>query len=269
MSGKIKLIASDVDGTLVKDGSSTINPVYYALIEKLHDQGILFVASSGRTYGSISKLFAPVITKMGAISESGTMVWKEGAGHVLAPIPYDFIEELNRDVSRIEGAKILLTSKDHLYVSEDGGAFSDWLTDGYGYDLIACPDMQFPKNEVYVKYAIYYPKHIDHVTTEFCNKWKDRMHLCYAGDMWLDCLMSGINKGYALSVIQKDLGITPEETMVFGDNQNDIEMMTDAAYSYAVSTARQEVKSCATEVIPSYDEDGVLCKILEMLNLEL
>ena len=46
----IKLVASDVDGTLVPDGTFEIDPEIYDVIKKLKEKGITFVAASGRQY---------------------------------------------------------------------------------------------------------------------------------------------------------------------------------------------------------------------------
>ena len=56
----IKLIASDIDGTLVKDGTNVLNPEIYEVILKLKERGIQFAAASGRQWGSIEQLFEPV-----------------------------------------------------------------------------------------------------------------------------------------------------------------------------------------------------------------
>lgn len=73
----IKLIASDVDGTLVEDGTFRLNPEYYDLIKELDKRGILFVAASGRQYSSMKRLFSPVLDNMDFISESGAAIWKK------------------------------------------------------------------------------------------------------------------------------------------------------------------------------------------------
>lgn len=54
----IKLIATDIDGTLVKDGSLLIDPEYMSVIDRLIDKGIIFVVCSGRQFSSEFKLFA-------------------------------------------------------------------------------------------------------------------------------------------------------------------------------------------------------------------
>ena len=56
----IKLIASDLDGTLLKEGTMDINPEIYDIIRKLKAKGIVFAAVSGREYDSIERVFAPV-----------------------------------------------------------------------------------------------------------------------------------------------------------------------------------------------------------------
>ena len=50
----IKLIASDLDGTLLKEGTMDINPEIYDIIRKLKAKGIVFAAVSGRKYCSHS-----------------------------------------------------------------------------------------------------------------------------------------------------------------------------------------------------------------------
>ena len=74
MNTKIKLIATDVDGTLVKDSSPQMYDEMIDIIQKLSDQGIRFVIASGRQYGSIRKMFAPVNRKLDYIVENGAHI---------------------------------------------------------------------------------------------------------------------------------------------------------------------------------------------------
>lgn len=74
----IKLIATDVDGTLVKDGTMTINPEYMTVIRKLTELGITFVVCSGRQYDSERKLFEPVKDLVYFVSDGGTVIRKNG-----------------------------------------------------------------------------------------------------------------------------------------------------------------------------------------------
>ncbi len=77
----------------------------------------------------------------------------------------------------------------------------------------------------------------------------------------------GINKGQAVKLLQDSLEIKPEETMAFGDQLNDIEMLEQAYYSFAVGNARPEVKATARFQTDTNVNDGVL-KILKASAVE-
>ena len=85
-----------------------------------------------------------------------------------------------------------------------------------------------------------------------------------SGDMWLDCMATGVNKGAAVKLLQESLEIAPEETIAFGDQLNDIEMLGRAYYSFAIGNARPEVKEAARFEADTNVRDGVL-KILKLL----
>ena len=67
----IRLIATDVDGTIAADGSCEINPEYYTVIRELRALGIQVAAASGRQKDSLLDLFAPVKEKIFYISNNG------------------------------------------------------------------------------------------------------------------------------------------------------------------------------------------------------
>ena len=71
----IKLIASDLDGTLLQEGTMDINPEIYDIIHKLKAKGIVFAAVSGREYDSIARVFAPVKDDIYFIAGNGSLIY--------------------------------------------------------------------------------------------------------------------------------------------------------------------------------------------------
>ena len=69
----VKLIMTDIDGTLIPDGTMDINPEYFEVIEKLVEKGIIFVVASGRHMSSVKKVFAPVLDKIWVASQNGNV----------------------------------------------------------------------------------------------------------------------------------------------------------------------------------------------------
>ena len=74
----IKLVASDLDGTLLHNYQQTVPKEIYDTIKALHEKGIIFTAASGRQYANIRRLFAPLGFDIPYIAENGSMcVYKE------------------------------------------------------------------------------------------------------------------------------------------------------------------------------------------------
>lgn len=70
----IKLIVSDLDGTMLHDHGEELNSEYFEVIRKLKERNILFCAASGRQYESMRKLFYPVQDEIIYITENGAEI---------------------------------------------------------------------------------------------------------------------------------------------------------------------------------------------------
>ena len=69
----IKLVASDLDGTLLLNGAQQLPEEIFPLIRELKKLGILFVAASGRQYPNMRRLFDSVADEMAFICENGAL----------------------------------------------------------------------------------------------------------------------------------------------------------------------------------------------------
>ncbi|MDO5426135.1 MAG: HAD family hydrolase [Eubacteriales bacterium] len=259
----IKLIASDIDGTLLKEGSDKLNPEMYTAIRALKEQGTLFAAASGRSYGSMARLFAPVKEEMIFIADNGSNVVCKGYETFSATLNRKDVEDWVLAMRRREDCQLLLSSKDTVYLEQEEPKLLDLLINGYHNHVELCPDLLKVEDQM-VKAALYYPAGIRKIAEPIIEEWKDRFHVMVAGDPWLDFVDYRADKGKALATIQELLRIAPEETAAFGDNLNDLGMLERAAESYAVANARPEVKAAAKHITASNAEDGVL-KVLKTM----
>ena len=88
-----------------------------------------------------------------------------------------------------------------------------------------------------------------------------------SGPDCLDTGICGVNKGTAVEALQQMWNITPEETMVFGDQYNDIEMFERAYYSFAMQDAVEGVKKKARFQAGSNNEGGVVQAIRQITGI--
>ncbi|ROR22120.1 hypothetical protein EDD66_11732 [Mobilisporobacter senegalensis] len=262
----IKLIASDIDGTLVPDGYNKLNTEYFDVILKLKEQGIIFAAASGRQYSSIAKLFEPVKDNMIFIAENGSYVTCRGEDMSVSVMDRDIIHQLIRDIRSIPECEISLSGKHFIYVESTEKGFLNLLIHEYRNEVEQVTDLLEVKED-FIKISIFHKTDATGAAGNFIiPKWKDQLEIVCAGNQWLDIMNYNVSKGEAIKKIQKQLNITKEETMVFGDNLNDIAMLKQAGESYAIGNAREEVKQAAKHVADTNVNDGVLQVIKALLK---
>jgi Cof subfamily protein (haloacid dehalogenase superfamily) len=259
----IKLITSDIDGTLVPDGYNEINPELFEVILKLRAKGIQFAAASGRQWASIESIFDPVKEKIFYLSDNGAYVGCHGRNLFINTIEPETIMDMVKEVRKIEGLEVMVSGPDVVYLETKDQEFFDWLIHGYKFQAQWVEDLTKVESE-FIKVSVYRKSEVEENTRMLRTMFKDRLKMTISGDMWMDCMRPGINKGQAVKLLQDSLGIKPEETMAFGDQLNDIEMLQQAYYSFAVGNAREEVKNAASFQTDLNINDGVL-KILKLL----
>lgn len=261
----IKLIASDIDGTLIKESTPDLYPEMVDVIKELKKKGILFCAASGRQYASVRNVFREVADDIAYIVENGAHIRYEGKNIAITAMKRTDVEEIMAMLRPYYGSceTIISTPKGSLIESKNQ-EFIDLMTYGY-HNTFRLVDDVLAENEDIIKISIYRKGSIRQLgESTLIPAWKDRVKSCMAGDEWVDFMAPSVDKGNALSFLQKYLGIEKSETMAFGDNNNDIGMMLAAGESYAVENAVEEVKKAADFLCPGYSEKGVY-KIIKNL----
>ena len=121
-----KLIASDIDGTLLRNGETRLPEVIFPLIRRLRETGILFCPASGRQYHSLRSLFAPVADDLCYLCENGAVIYgpgTESSAPVLSKTVIDRATalELTKDMLTLSGCDPLVSGKNTTYVCSECG----------------------------------------------------------------------------------------------------------------------------------------------------
>lgn len=262
----IRLIASDIDGTLIKDSTPDLYPEMVDAIKRLKEKGILFCAASGRQYQSVRNVFREVESEIAYIVENGAQIKYQGEDISVTPMKREHAEGILTMLRPYYGSCEAVISTPHgSLVESNDEAFIDLLTYGYKNTFRRVKDV-LKENEEIIKIAIYRKGSIRNLGEgTFIPAWKDKVKVCMAGEEWVDFMDASVDKGNALHFLQDFLKIKKEETMAFGDNNNDIGMMLAAGESYAVENAVEEVKRAAGRSCPGYNEKGVYETIKKLL----
>lgn len=261
----IKLIATDIDGTLVADGAAELPEGMPEVIEALMDKGVIFMAASGRSLVSIEGLFGPLKEKIYYAGCNGCLTGPYG--EILFTEELDpalrnkMIEEIRQDDRMVP----YLTDAHTMYDEGRLPEVTSWLRDSYHEDVTMVEDLT-KVTAPCVKLSVYdKTKNPSKTFVEFQKKWKGYASVVTSGVVWLDVYKTGVNKGSAVKHLQEHFGITPEETMTLGDQQNDIELLMAAEHSYAIGNALPEVKAVAKHVADTQKNNGALKVFRELL----
>lgn len=238
----IRLVASDIDGTLLPYGETVIPEEIFEEIRRLEGRGILFCAASGRQYASIRRLFAPAADKIAFLCENGAVLYGPGNPHPLlgkTVMERERAVALCRDIAGAPGLEVLISGENTSYLCPKGDEILPVMrSKGNNIVLLNRPE-DVPED--IVKVSAYCPrKDPGELLGELGPRWGKVFHAAVAGAEWLDFTLA--DKGSGLVRLCAALGIAPDEVMAFGDNFNDISMLERAGRPYLMDGAAPELK---------------------------
>ena len=236
----IRLIASDIDGTLLPSGEQTIPAEIFEEIGRLERKGILFCPASGRQYTSMRRLFAPVADKVPFLCENGAVVLGPGhPGPVLGKSVMDRAQALSlcREIHAHPAFEVLISGIDTSYLCPKGGEILPVMRgQGNNIALLARPE-DVPED--IVKVSAFCPQGTREAEAAL-SRWTGVFHAAVAGEEWLDFTLA--DKGTGLTQLCAALGIALDEVMAFGDNFNDTAMLSIAGRPWIMEGADPALK---------------------------
>ena len=260
----IKLVAADMDGTLL-NSKKELSPNLFNTVNKLRDKDIKVAIASGRQYYNLAKRFEKIKDDMMFIAENGTFVVYKGEELLLNALDKETAIELIKIGRDIKESYVVLCGKKSAYIeSKDERLIKE--VEKYYEEYKIVNDLTKVEDDI-LKVTI-----CDFIGSEensytYYNDYKEKLQVSVSGQIWLDITDKGVNKGLAINKLQELLNIKHEETMVFGDYLNDLEMMESAYHSYAMENAHDDLKKVARFRAKKNTENGVVEKIKEVLNI--
>lgn len=250
-----------MDGTLL-NSKHEVSPRFFEIYEELKKKNIAFVAASGRQYHSMVDKLESIKNEILVIAENGALIRKQEETLLTTPINKSEVLRILDTVRPLDNVHPVLCCQNNAYVGGDSNEFLEMLREYYSEFEIVEDQKQF--NEQVLKIAIYhfensekhiYP-HVEHLEGDLKVK--------VSGANWVDVSDLNAHKGYALKKVMDDYQIASNEIMVFGDYNNDLEMLQLSDYSFAMANAHPNVLKTAKFSTHSNDDFGVE-RILEKL----
>ncbi|MEV7127713.1 Cof-type HAD-IIB family hydrolase [Streptomyces sp. NPDC093260] len=264
----IRLIVTDMDGTLLDDAKRIPEGLWSTLAE-LRRRGVLFSPASGRQYATLAKEFAGADEGMVFIAENGAHVVRDGEELSSDPMDPAVARRLVRAARELGagGTDVgaVVCGKRSAYVERGDEAFLAEVRKYYVEHRVMADATEI--DDDVVKVALFDFGPAERSTAPALESFAATHKVVVSGEHWVDVMNRTADKGAALRRLQRATGITPAQTLVFGDYLNDLEMLDAAEWSFAMANAHPEVVRRARHLAPSNNDDGVLRTIARLLDL--
>ncbi|WP_349428668.1 Cof-type HAD-IIB family hydrolase [Microbacterium sp. LWS13-1.2] len=265
-SPDLRLIAVDMDGTLL-DGDGRIPDALWPLLDRLHARGIRFAPASGRQLATLQHAFADHLDHMVFIAENGAYV-VEGESEISSdamdtPFTASLVARLRALAAAGRNLGVVVCGKRSAYIERADAPF---LAEAQKYyaRLQVVGDLLEVDDQI-LKVAIF-DFAAAATTAPALDDLRATHQVVVSGHHWIDVMNLGVNKGVALRRLQAATGITHEQSAVFGDYLNDLEMMDAAALSFAMANAHPDIAARARFRAPSNLDHGVITTIEKLLD---
>lgn len=265
-----KLIATDLDGTLVRS-DNTVSPRSHRVLQRLSDAGVTIVGITGRGPRLLELCRNDVPSADYLVMAQGGYVYDCGTDGVtsihetLMPGPRA-AEVVGLIEGRLEHDLTVIAETDPGHEAPlIGHVIPDWpwpvpILGGEREQIFGGPVIKTFLRSPLVPSLELLDLGRSVVPMELAN-------LTEAGIGFVEVCPPGTDKASGLSLVAGRLGVRSDDVMVFGDAVNDLPMFEWAGHAVAVTGAHPDVKAAADEMTGGNDEDGVAAYLERLLEV--
>ena len=266
----IRVIATDMDGTLLDPKGQLDLPRLEKILDKLDQCDIRFVIATGNEVHRMRQLLGHLAERVVLVVANGARIFENN----------ELIQAQTWDNAMVDKALAHFKGRecqDQFVVTAMNGGFVKTGTVFTELDKFMTPEMieklyqrmnfvdEFDSNlfgGVLKMSMVVGEERLDSVLQEINDLFDGHVRAVSSGYGCIDILQDGIHKAWGLVELLKRWNLKPEQIIAFGDSENDIEMLELAGISYAMENAEEAVKRVATKVAPANSQAGVY-KVLE------
>ena len=266
----IRVIATDMDGTLLDPKGQLDLPRLEKILDKLDQCDIRFVIATGNEVHRMRQLLGHLAERVVLVVANGARIFENN--ELIQAQTWDDAM-VDRALAHFKGREC----QDQFVVTAMNGGFVKTGTVFTELDKFMTPEMieklyqrmnfvdEFDSSlfgGVLKMSMVVGEERLDSVLQEINDLFDGHVRAVSSGYGCIDILQDGIHKAWGLVELLKRWNLKPEQIMAFGDSENDIEMLELAGISYAMENAEEAVKRVATKVAPANSQAGVY-KVLE------
>ena len=264
----IKLIAVDMDGTFLDDEKRYNRPRFLQQYAQLKARGIRFVVASGNQYYQLRSFFPEIAAEIAFVAENGAWVVEAEEDRFVGEFSRDDVVKIIDTLARGNYPQlnyVLSGYRSAWYFSDTPANYIEKMR-RYCHRLQPVDRLDEIDDRLF-KFAL-------NLSDEYVPVLMDDINRSHAGVATavtsghgsVDLIIPGLHKAHGLSLLQQRWGIADRQVLAFGDGGNDLEMLYQAGFGFAMANAPERVKAAARYQAPSNNQQGVLEVIQQLLD---
>lgn len=258
---KYKLIALDLDGTLLNDEKIITEGNEKALIQA-QQSGVKVVISSGRMPYGVRKYAEQLkLKEYGGYCicfNGGLVVDADGKVLFRKYMDRKYLKEIC-DIAEDTDVTVIVHKKDGLCGNENRNEFTDVAPKTVNAPLTQIENLYEYANWDFHKILLVgeYEK-LCQLKEIICQRFQSELEVCFSTPWFLEVMPQGVDKGEALKNLCETIGFAVEETIACGDNFNDRNMLETAGLSVVMANGEDELKKKADYItVKDCNNDGI------------
>jgi hypothetical protein len=239
-----KMIVTDLDGTLLRD-DKTVSEITTESLRRCREAGIKIVFATGRSESAVR--LVPFELFDGYAVNNGALAFASGKTIYSRLIPPEMSRPLLLACTK-KGLRAAAQRGRRHYSNFSVSDAWPWITD---FEIIDFSLFELEAEKLYVEgcgseEALFVERHCP-----------PGLYLTVSRDFLGQIMRKDATKSNAVAALARYWGIEQKEIAAFGDDLNDIDMLTYAGTGVAMGNALDEVKAAADEVCLGNEEDGL------------
>jgi 5-amino-6-(5-phospho-D-ribitylamino)uracil phosphatase len=261
-----KALAVDLDGTLLHSDEQ-VTPRSIEVLKAAKTAGLRIIVATARWYQMAERVARQIDTAEPIVACAGAQVRRPADRHDLLDLrmPEEFANRLYPILDSRRCIASIVLDEAVLVKMEGDHDNAKFPPEFVFVSRLAGAAHSLPRIAL-----IQGTETTAHVIERLSEQWTERVRFVESFSSRRKSILTltaaGADKGAALSVACADMGISSQEVVAFGDAEADIEMFRVAGASVAMGQASPHLKSVATAVTLSNDEDGVAVAVEKLLR---
>lgn len=262
-NGRIKLVAIDIDGTLL-DPEGELGMDNLEAVRGLRARGLEVVLASGRShhnmmpYHQVLELTSPLVSSQGAVVKD----W-DGTLRASCHLPFSTVRTLT-EAGRQAGLSVLHYREEGVYLERPNELTEFDSTRNHDPQRLL-PDLLAAESAVNKLMWLGDPKVVSGLVRQSQEIFCGRADVVATDPGYLEFLPKGVNKAAGLDLLCRERGLERSQVAAFGDGNNDVQMLSWAGVGVAMDHATESARSAARLVAPAGAPGSSLARALSMV----